>query len=51
MVVFHDEVYIDENGEQKMVVNHVANSFGEFIDLLYEDRDPEIIIERIEIEV
>ena len=51
VVVFHDDVYIDENGEQKMVVNHAANSFGEFIDLLYEDRDPEIIIERIEIEV
>jgi cell wall assembly regulator SMI1 len=51
VVVFHDDVYIDKSGQQKMVVNHVANSFGEFIDLLYEDRDPEIIIERIEIEV
>ena len=51
VVVFHDDVYIDENGEQKMVVNHIANSFGEFVDLLYEDRDPVFVIERIEIEV
>ncbi len=51
VVVFHDDVYIDETGQQKMVVNHVANSFGEFVDLLYEYRDPDIVIERIEIEV
>ena len=51
VVVFHDDVYIDENGEQKMVVNHIANSFGEFVDLLYEDLDPVFVIERIEIEV
>lgn len=51
VVVFHDDVYIDENGEQKMVVNHVANSFGEFVDLLYEYQDPDITYERIEIEI
>ena len=51
VVVFHDDVYIDENGEQKMVVNHVANSFGEFVELFFQNRDPEFSIEIIEIEV
>ena len=56
VVVFHDDVYTDETGQQKMVVNHVANSFGEFVDLLcdyvYDDDELENMLNNsIEIEV
>ena len=37
--MYHDDFYEDENGNMKMVTNHIADSFDAFLDMLYELSD------------
>ncbi len=39
VLVYHDDYTENENGTTSMTVNFVANSFEEFIDILYDDKE------------
>ncbi|MEV9615620.1 hypothetical protein [Aliarcobacter butzleri] len=39
VLVYHDDYIENEDGTSHMVVNFVANSFEEFIDMLYEYKE------------
>jgi hypothetical protein len=39
VLMYHDEYIEDEHGQYKMAISKVADSFDEFIDMLYEDVD------------
>jgi len=41
VLVYHDDYVELEGGGSARVVNHVANSFDEFLDMLYEYQDEE----------
>ncbi|MDR1163471.1 MAG: SMI1/KNR4 family protein [Candidatus Accumulibacter sp.] len=41
VLMYHDDSIIDENGNEKMVVNFVAPNFEALVDLLYEPDDEE----------
>ncbi|MFC3873455.1 SMI1/KNR4 family protein [Neisseria musculi] len=39
ILMSHDDFYEDEEGNTKMVTNHIADSFDDFLEMLYEPLD------------
>jgi SMI1/KNR4 family protein SUKH-1 len=39
ILMYHDEYVEHDDGSATMVINFVANSFEEFVDMLYEEKD------------